>query len=168
MTAAIRLVAACLIVSLAFAGPLAPAVFAQQPQPVAPAQPPQSTPPPPPPGAPPAPPQVFPEAVKAPVQGTQPAMAPAEPFQPARNQELPDGAYQVAAGVTTMFFLIPGRTITCLAGTAAFIGILGLTLGTAYRGAAGALNEGCGGKWVVTADDLRPVPRNSPVQSERW
>jgi hypothetical protein len=172
MTAGVRILAVCLIVTLAFSGPFAPTVFAQQPgagaQPVAPPPPPPAPPGPAAPGVQPAPPQVFPEAVKSPVPGYAPPMAPVEPFQPARGNELPEGAYQVAAGVTTMFFAIPGRTITCLAGTAAFIGILGLTLGTAYRGAAAALNEGCGGKWVVTADDLRPQPRNSPVQSERW
>ena len=38
--------------------------------------------------------------------------------------------------------------------------MLAATFGTAYRAASAAFHEGCGGKWMVTGDDLRPDARN--------
>jgi hypothetical protein len=171
MTAGARMVAACLIASFALSGPFAPVVLAQQPAPpVAPAESAPPVPPPgaaPMPGAPPASPQVFPEAVMPPGQVAPQVMdQPSVPFQSGRSREMSDGAYKFAAGVSTMF-LVPGRTITCAAGTAAFLVILAITLGNEYRGASTALSEGCGGKWVVHADDLRPYQRVLPVDAER-
>jgi hypothetical protein len=65
------------------------------------------------------------------------------------------GIYNAGA-VATNVFLVPGRAITCILGGAVGIAVLAATLGTAYRAASGALQEGCGGKWTVTGDDLRP------------
>ena len=50
------------------------------------------------------------------------------------------------------------------------IALLAATLGTAYRAASGAVHEGCGGKWTVTGDDLRPEgPTARPFDWEkRW
>jgi hypothetical protein len=61
-----------------------------------------------------------------------------------------------AGAVATNVFLVPGRAITCILGGAVGIALLAATLGTAYRAASGAVHEGCGGKWTVTGDDLRP------------
>ena len=61
-----------------------------------------------------------------------------------------------AGAVATNIFLVPGRAITCLLGGVAGIVVLAATFGTAYRAASGAVHEGCGGKWMVTGDDLRP------------
>jgi hypothetical protein len=61
-----------------------------------------------------------------------------------------------AGAVATNIFLVPGRFITCVLGGAVGIALLAATLGTAYRGASDAVHEGCGGKWTVTGDDLRP------------
>ena len=63
--------------------------------------------------------------------------------------------YSVAAGVATAF-LVPGRTITCAAGSVAGIAVLALTFGSAYRFFGTILEEGCGGKWIVRAEDLMP------------
>lgn len=65
------------------------------------------------------------------------------------------GIYNAGA-VATNIFLVPGRAITCVLGGAVGIAVLAATLGTAYRAASGAMHEGCGGKWTVTGDDLRP------------
>ena len=50
------------------------------------------------------------------------------------------------------------------------IALLAATFGTAYRAASGAVHEGCGGKWTVTGDDLRPEgPTARPFDWEkRW
>jgi hypothetical protein len=81
-----------------------------------------------------------------------------EALRAEQESEQSRGAYQAGAVVTNIF-LVPGRAITCVLGGVVGIVTLGLTLGTAYRAASGAVHEGCGGKWVVTGDDLRPEPR---------
>ena len=61
-----------------------------------------------------------------------------------------------AGAVATNVFLVPGRAITCVLGSVVGVVTLAATLGTAYRAASSAVHEGCGGKWTVTGDDLRP------------
>jgi len=75
-----------------------------------------------------------------------------------------------AGAVATNIFLVPGRAITCVLGGAVGIALLAATLGTAYRAASGAMQEGCGGKWTVSGDDLRPEgPTARPFEWEkRW
>jgi len=75
-----------------------------------------------------------------------------------------------AGAIATNIFLVPGRAITCVLGGAVGIAFLAATLGTAYRAASGAMQEGCGGKWTVSGDDLRPEgPTARPFEWEkRW
>ena len=64
-----------------------------------------------------------------------------------------------AGAVAVNAFLVPGRTITC---------VLALTLGTGYRAASSVVREGCGGKWVVSGEDLRTdIPTTRPFDWER-
>ena len=102
---------------------------------------------------------IFKETMKAPGSGDE---------RPAGRDDvvLNETFYDVTAGVMTGF-LVPGRAVTCLAGGA--IGFLALvfTFGSAYRGATRALEEGCGGKWIVRGEDLMPdrppiVPQGQP------
>lgn len=67
------------------------------------------------------------------------------------------GLYTTGAVFVNMF-LVPGRAITCGLGGLTAGGVLLVTLGTAYRAASAVVREGCGGKWIVTGDDLRPEP----------
>jgi hypothetical protein len=152
MVLGFRVTTVCLVVSLTVVGPFAPLSFAQQPA----TQPPAAQPTAP---APPAQPSARPDVSQEVVKG-QPAEYQSQmgPEEAAAGNELPRPVYQVFAGVTTAFFSIPGRTVTCVVGSAVAFGLLGLTLGSGYRAAAGILNEGCGGKWIVRADDLRPRP----------
>jgi hypothetical protein len=101
----------------------------------------------------------------APALAQQPAQ-PAPTVQPDLFQERMkatrvtdghEGAYNVGAGIVNAF-LVPGRAITCVAGGVVGIAVLLLTLGTGYRAAAAAGEEGCGGKWIVTGEDLWPDP----------
>jgi hypothetical protein len=100
----------------------------------------------------------------APLAGAQqPAQPPApdlfqETLKAQRDDERTRGAYDAGA-VAVNVFLVPGRAITCVLGGAVGIVLLGATLGTGYRAASAAVHEGCGGKWVVTGDDLRPDER---------
>jgi hypothetical protein len=111
-----------------------------QPAPVQPAPPaPVPVAPPPPPTAQPAQPDLFQEALKS----------------EARAAGAKSGLYAAGAVVTNLF-LVPGRVITCTLGAGLGIGVLAITLGTGYKAAAAAFDEGCGGKWIVSGDDLRP------------
>jgi len=94
----------------------------------------------------------------------QPTQPPApDPFQETlraeRESERSRGAYDAGA-VAVNVFLVPGRAITCVLGSVVGIVALAATLGTGYRAASAAVHEGCGGKWVVTGDDLRPDTRH--------
>jgi hypothetical protein len=143
-------VVSALLVAVLVGGPLSTLASAQQPaQPPAPAvqQPPAAQPPAaqPPAVQPPAP-DLFQESLKA------------ERTTPRQSR-----AYDAGAVVTNVF-LVPGRAITCGIGALLGVGVLAVTLGTAYRASSAVWNEGCGGKWVVTGDDLRPDgPSNRPL-----
>ncbi len=180
-TRAIRLVAAVVATSLA-ATWLSPLAQAQEPMtPVESAplenseQPMLPTPPPPDPAVAQAPQPATPSppAPVMPAPSMQPMPpAPVAPPPPAPTAQQPDlfqetlksearaaGRKQVlyeAGAVVTNLFLIPGRAITCTLGASLGVVVLALTFGTGYKTAAGAFDEGCGGKWVVTGDDLKP------------
>lgn len=107
-----------------------------------------------------------------PVAGAQqPAQPPApDLFQESlKAQRADDGkqGYYNAGAVAVNVFLVPGRVITCVVGGAVGIATLALTFGSGYRAASDLVHEGCGGRWTVTGDDLRPDPRpgSAPMQS---
>jgi len=97
----------------------------------------------------------------APIAGAQQPTPPPAPdlFQESlkaqQEAERDRGAYDAGA-VAVNVFLVPGRAITCLLGGAVGVAALAATFGTGYRFASAAVHEGCGGKWLVTGDDLRP------------
>jgi len=102
----------------------------------------------------------------APLAHAQQPAQPAQPSQPApdlfqetlkaqRTSDRAQGFYNAEAVVVNVF-LIPGRAITCGAGIVVGLAMLVGTLGSGYRSASAVTHEGCGGKWVVTGDDLRP------------
>ena len=106
------------------------------------------------------------QQMQTPPAPVQPGAQPAQPAPPApdlfqetlkaeRSGEASKGTYDAGA-VAVNVFLVPGRAITCLLGGVAGLVVLAATLGSRYSAAANAVNEGCGGKWVVTGDDLRP------------
>jgi hypothetical protein len=96
----------------------------------------------------------------APVAGAQQPTQPApdlfqESLRAQQEAERSQGAYDAGA-VAVNVFLVPGRAITCALGGAVGLVALVATFGTGYRFASAAVHEGCGGKWMVTGDDLRP------------
>jgi hypothetical protein len=109
----------------------------------------------------PAPPPVMPPPPAPPAAVTPPAMQPAHPdlFQETLKAQQPGAGKAVLYGtgaVVTNIFLIPGRVITCALGGGLGVAVLAITFGTGYKAAASVWDEGCGGKWVVSGDDLRP------------
>jgi len=99
----------------------------------------------------------------------QPAPTPPPPAQPMPQpvapppQDLPEpeshlgesAAYNVGAGIANVFY-IPGKGLLCGVGGAVGIFILIISLGSSPKPAAYFAREGCGGKWILTGDDLRP------------
>jgi|SRR5690242_13310008 len=158
-----RFLTSIVIAAFALAGPLAPLAHAQQSdqtgelaqatQPAPPAQPA--------PAAPPAPPVPPPPAAQPP-QPTQPDLF-QETLKAQRTSDRSQGLY-TAEAVVVSTFLVPGKAITCVAGGMVGVTLLALSLGTGYRAASYMFHEGCGGKWIVRGDDLRPdVPSTSMV-----
>lgn len=102
----------------------------------------------------------------APIAGAQQPTPPPAPdlfqeqLKAQQEAERSRGAYEAGA-VAVNVFLVPGRAITCVLGGVAGFVALAATLGTGYRAASAAVHEGCGGKWIVTGDDLRPESRRT-------
>src|SRR5262249_46579570 len=100
-------------------------------------------------------------------QPTQPA-APPQPPPPVLMPDVvkeegtvrPFDMYSVAAGISTVS-RFPGNVALCAFGAALGTTVFLLTLGSAYRGTTRIVEEGCGGKWVLRGDDIRPI-RGSP------
>lgn len=161
-TSVVRFLTSVVIAALMMAGPLAPLAHAQQPAPAADtaqtdaARPPGNAT------------DVQPTAQVDTVQAQpgappQPATPP-PPMQPdlfqeklkgERASDRSQGLYNTEAVIVNLF-LVPGRAITCAAGGLVGITILAVSLGTGYRPASYMFQEGCGGKWIVKGDDLRP------------
>jgi hypothetical protein len=195
-TSVVRFLTLLIVASFALTGPLAPLAHAQEPaQPVEAAQPAPAEsgsaeaaprPPAPPALVPPAPaqpaivqatptpPPAAQPVAPAPVQPAPAAAQPAQPMQPDLFQETLKGQrasdksqwlYNTEA-IFVSIFMVPGRAITCAAGTVVGVGLLGISLGSGYRAATNIFHEGCGGKWIVTGDDLRPDTPSSVVVTD--
>jgi|SRR4029453_11660201 hypothetical protein len=126
MKTGIRILAVVVALAILATGPLAPLAVAQQPAP--------TTPPP----------------------AAQPAMPPPPPDIPEQESHLAESAaYNVGAGIANVFY-IPGKGLLCGLGGAVGIFILIISIGSQPKPAAYFAREGCGGKWILTGDDLRP------------
>ncbi len=90
------------------------------------------------------------------------ALAPAQqPAQPDLMQESlktsGTTAYDVGAGLANVAY-VPGKMVLCGIGAAVGAGLLAVTFGSGYKAATAIAEDGCGGKWALRGDDLRPVP----------
>jgi hypothetical protein len=64
-------------------------------------------------------------------------------------------AYDVGAGIANVVY-VPGKAIVCTVGVVGAMVLLTLTAGSAYRASTELGEQGCGGKWLLKGDDLRP------------
>jgi hypothetical protein len=62
-------------------------------------------------------------------------------------------ADRVGAGILNVGY-VPGKAIVCGLGTVASVGVMVITLGSAYRAAVSTFKEGCGGTWVLTPEHV--------------
>jgi hypothetical protein len=139
MKTAVRILAVAVSFLMLMTGPLAPIAFAQQPSPAQPEPAAQQ--------------QPTPQPEPAAQQPAQQAMPEPEPLRESRLAE--SAAYNVGAGIANVFY-IPGKGILCAAGVASGVFIMLVTIGSAPRPAAYFAREGCGGRWYLVGDDLRP------------
>jgi hypothetical protein len=152
-TSVVRFLTSVIIASFVMAGPLAPLAHAQQPAPAADTAPTET-----------AQAQQQVDTAQAPPAVSVPPVAPPPSVQPDLFEEKLKGertsgrsqaAYNAEAVIVNIF-LVPGRAITCAAGALVGVTILAISLGSGYRPASAMFHEGCGGKWIVKGDDLRP------------
>jgi len=167
-TSVVRFLTSVIIAAFVMAGPLAPLANAQQPTPAADTAQAET-----------APVQMDTAQAQAPAPVETVQVQPAAPPQPAvppppaqpdlfqeklkaeRASDRSQGFYNAEA-VLVNVFLVPGRVITCVAGGIVGVTILAVSFGTGYRPASYMFHEGCGGKWIVKGDDLRPdIPSTS-------
>lgn len=81
----------------------------------------------------------------------------------AAEAKKPGAVHQVGAVVVNVVH-IPGKVALCALGTGVGLLALVLTLGSGYRTAAWMAEEGCGGTWVVTAQDLKGERHEEPAR----
>ena len=77
-----------------------------------------------------------------------------------------DRAWEFGAAVVNIVH-VPGKTILCGFGAATGVAVLLLTFGSGYGWTARIWDEGCAGKWAVTAADLKPTPEETDFILDR-
>ena len=87
----------------------------------------------------------------------------AEPSPSTVDVEVSD-ADRVATGFLNVGY-VPGKALVCGLGTVATVGLMVITLGTAYRAAKATFNEGCGGTWILTPEHVAgKVPPKEDIE----
>lgn len=69
----------------------------------------------------------------------------------------PPGAGATAAAVVSDVFYVPGKVAVCGVSGVLWIATMALTFGTLYDEAADFVKGGCGGRWVLTGEDIKPA-----------
>ena len=73
-----------------------------------------------------------------------------------RPTEPPSAGATAAAAVSDVLY-VPGKAIVCGASGVLWIATMALTFGALYQEAADFVKGGCGGKWVLTGEDIKPA-----------
>ena len=76
-----------------------------------------------------------------------------------RAKEPPSAGANAAAAIGDIFY-VPGKAIVCTMSGALYIATMALTFGALYQEATDFVKGGCGGKWVLTGEDIKPVPQS--------
>lgn len=77
-----------------------------------------------------------------------------------------DGAWEFGAAVVNTVH-VPGKAVLCGLGAVSGVAVLLLTFGSGYGATARIWDEGCGGRWTVTAADIKPTPEESDFIMDR-
>jgi hypothetical protein len=81
---------------------------------------------------------------------------------PSRAADTPQTTDKPGAGATTAaavsdVFYVPGKAVVCGASGVVWVATMAITLGTLYQEAADFVKGGCGGRWVLTGEDIKPA-----------
>ncbi len=68
-----------------------------------------------------------------------------------------DEAGSTAAAVVSDLFYVPGKAVVCGVSGVLWVATMALTFGALYQEAADFVRGGCGGKWVLTGQDIKPT-----------
>jgi hypothetical protein len=97
---------------------------------------------------------LAPLTVAAQMQTPPPGPSATGPYEPTQGERVGTAFLNVV--------YVPGKVITCAAGTVASAGLMILTFGSQYQAASSIFREGCGGSWVLTPYDV--AERESPEE----
>ena len=67
----------------------------------------------------------------------------------------PAGPGANAAAAVSDVFYVPGKAVVCGVSGVLWIGTMALTLGTLYQESNDFVKGACGGKWVLTGEDIK-------------
>ena len=67
------------------------------------------------------------------------------------------GAGSTAAAVASDVFYVPGKAVVCGVSGVLWVATMALTFGTLYQEATDFVKGGCGGRWVLTGEDIKPT-----------
>lgn len=73
-----------------------------------------------------------------------------------RSKQPPTPGANAAAAVSDVFY-VPGKAVVCGVSGVLYIVTMALTFGTLYQESTDFVKGGCGGKWVLTGEDIKPV-----------
>jgi hypothetical protein len=73
-----------------------------------------------------------------------------------KGSEPPSAGANAAAAVGDIFY-VPGKAIVCGVSGALYVATMALTFGALYQEATDFVKGGCGGKWVLTGEDIKPA-----------
>ena len=65
------------------------------------------------------------------------------------------GAGATAAAVVSDVFYVPGKAIVCGVSGVLWVATMALTFGALYQESADFVKGGCGGRWVLTGEDIK-------------
>ena len=74
---------------------------------------------------------------------------------PAKDE--PGTAEKVTAGFSDVLY-IPGKAIVCAGSGFLWLTFMVVTFGHSYDAAANFIKGGCGGKWLITGEDIKFGP----------
>ncbi|MBI3029432.1 MAG: hypothetical protein HYY64_07985 [Candidatus Rokubacteria bacterium] len=77
-----------------------------------------------------------------------------------------DGAWEFGAAVVNTVH-VPGKAVLCGLGAVSGVAVLLLTFGSGYAATARIWEEGCAGRWAVTAADLKPQSEETGFLMDR-
>lgn len=71
-------------------------------------------------------------------------------------KDAPGGGATAAAVVSDIIY-VPGKAVVCGVSGVLWVATMALTFGTLYQESSDFVKGGCGGRWVLTGEDIKPA-----------